>query len=126
MAQLQQFWCYGFSNPNYTHTAKLELEKPTNSSSTTRLPAPKLNDLLNPLDPDEANPTFDIRDPYGAAELEKDDEDSEEEQGHEGQTPPPHEQSKPLGTHSLAFQSGFLHEDGSEGEDNETSPLASK
>jgi hypothetical protein len=48
MAQLQQYWCYGFTNPKYSHTATLTLPKTKPSAQPIQLPAPTLNDLLNP------------------------------------------------------------------------------
>ncbi|KAJ3858245.1 hypothetical protein EV359DRAFT_88031 [Lentinula novae-zelandiae] len=83
MAQLQQYWQYGFLDPKYTHTARLDLDQPS-TSSTIQLPAPTLNDLLNPAGPeiDEENLSLNISDPYGATALEdgenKDDEEMDD------------------------------------------------
>ncbi|KAJ3978726.1 hypothetical protein F5890DRAFT_1238675 [Lentinula detonsa] len=61
MAQLQQFWRYGFSDPKYTHTAKLDLKQMDNGGATIQLPTPKIQDLLNPVHSDSAeNPSFNI------------------------------------------------------------------
>ncbi|KAJ3913026.1 ribonuclease H-like domain-containing protein [Lentinula edodes] len=83
MAQLQQYWRYGFSDPRYTHTARLELDNSSAHNLTQiQLPAPTLNDLLNPAQPNTTNenPSFDISDPYGAKALDEE-EDSEDKSG---------------------------------------------
>ncbi|KAF9059064.1 hypothetical protein BDP27DRAFT_1371901 [Rhodocollybia butyracea] len=88
MAQLQQYWRYGFSDPTYTHTARLELANPS-TSNTIQLPAPTLHDLLNPAGPetDVKNPSFDISDPYGTKALDNE-EDSDEDDTEMEQDPP--------------------------------------
>jgi hypothetical protein len=48
MAQLQQYWNHGFSNPNYIHKARLTIPKTQNHLTTIVLPPPTLQDLLNP------------------------------------------------------------------------------
>ena len=54
MAQLQQYWNHGFSNPNYNHKARLTIPKSQtpNHPTTIVLPAPSLRDLLNPATSD--------------------------------------------------------------------------
>ncbi|KAH7879238.1 uncharacterized protein C8R40DRAFT_1085678 [Lentinula edodes] len=88
MAQLQQYWRYGFSDPKYTHTARLDLDQPSTSSSI-QLPAPTLNDLLNPAGPeiDEENLSFNISDPYGATALEDGENEDDEEMDDTGVIP---------------------------------------
>ena len=53
MAQLQQFWNHGFSDPNYTHKARLTIPKSKSHPNTMVLPPPTLQDLLNPAPTDE-------------------------------------------------------------------------
>ncbi|KAJ4486622.1 hypothetical protein C8J55DRAFT_487596 [Lentinula edodes] len=91
MAQLQQYWRYGFSDPRYTHTARLELDHSSAHNLTQiQLPAPTLNDLLNPAQPNttDENLSFDISDPYGAKALDEE-EDSEDENGTDDMDGPP-------------------------------------
>ena len=54
MAQLQQYWNHGFSNPNYTHKAKLTIPECQSQPTTIMLPPPSLQDLLNPAPTNEA------------------------------------------------------------------------
>jgi hypothetical protein len=81
MAQLQQYWRYGFTNPKYSHTATLTLPKTKPLAQPIQLPTPTLNDLLNPTPADSEESIFMLSDPYGAQALddEEDDEDSEDE-----------------------------------------------
>jgi hypothetical protein len=48
MAQLQQYWNHGFSNPNYNHKARLTIPKSQAHPTTIVLPPTTLQDLLNP------------------------------------------------------------------------------
>ena len=48
MAQLQQYWNHGFSNPNYNHKARPTIPKSQTHPTTIVLPPPTLQDLLNP------------------------------------------------------------------------------
>jgi len=80
MAQLQDHWTYGLEASTSTHTAALQLLKPRNSKSF-HLPAPQLQDLLNPTPLDgsddmDSKPTFVFNDPYSTNLLD-DDNDSE-------------------------------------------------
>ncbi|KAF7980497.1 hypothetical protein HWV62_37998 [Athelia sp. TMB] len=77
LAQLQQHWTYGFEDPTYTHTASLRLPK-ANPSSAIHLPAPTLQDLLNPTAADE-DLLFNHPDPYGAEFLNDGDESDSDE-----------------------------------------------
>ena len=54
MAQLQQYWNHGFSNPNYTHKAKLTIPECQSQPTTIVLPPPSLQDLLNPAPTNKA------------------------------------------------------------------------
>ena len=78
MAQLRDHWIYGLDKPSYTHTAALQLPKTHTSLLSICLPAPTLQDLLNPASADEEEPSFICDDPYGAAALEDDDESDDE------------------------------------------------
>jgi hypothetical protein len=82
MAQLQQYWCNGFTNPKYSHTATLTLSKTKPSAQPFQLPAPNLNNLLNPTLADSEESIFMLSDPYGTQALddEEDDEDSEDKE----------------------------------------------
>lgn len=78
MAKLQDFWRYGLGSPGSEHSATLKLPtKP--KSETVHLPAPTIEDLLNPAPPSE-EPEFLIANPYGiqALDAEENDEDSED------------------------------------------------
>lgn len=80
MVQLQQYWRYGYTDQKYTHSASLTLPKLSAPSESIQLPAPTLNDLLNPanhFEPEEA--IFAIHDPYGTRALDKEEEDEDEE-----------------------------------------------
>lgn len=81
MAQLQQYWRYGFTNPKYSHTATLTLPKTKPSAQPIQQPTPTLNDLLNPALADSEESIFMPSDPYGAFTLDdkEDGEDSEDE-----------------------------------------------
>jgi hypothetical protein len=72
MAQLQQYWTDGIggTTSKYTHKAHLTLPKSQSQATSITLPAPSLQDLLNP-DPacDDSNVETD---PYGAAFFEDD------------------------------------------------------
>ena len=74
MAQLQQYWTDGIggTTSKYTHKAHLTLPKSQSQATATTitLPAPSLQDLLNP-DPANDDSLFE-NDPYGAAFLEDD------------------------------------------------------
>ena len=75
MAQLQQYWTDGIggTTSKYTHKAHLTLPKLQTQASSITLPAPSLQDLLNP---DQASKDSTVEtDPYGA-EFLKDDEDN--------------------------------------------------
>jgi hypothetical protein len=48
MAQLQQYWNHGFSDPNYIHKARLTIPKSQTHPTIIVLPPPTLQDLLNP------------------------------------------------------------------------------
>lgn len=75
MAQLQQYWTTGIGGTaKYKHNAHLTLPKPQTQPTTITLPAPTLQDLLNPESSDED--LADI-DPYGAAFLDDGDSDDE-------------------------------------------------
>ena len=83
MAQLQDHWTYGLEASTSTHTAALQLPKTGNTAQSLHLPAPQLQDLLNPAPLDSSDnlnsePTFMFKDPYGASLLD-DDNDSETE-----------------------------------------------
>jgi hypothetical protein len=85
MAQLQQYWNHGFSNPNYNHKARLTIPKSQTHPTTIMLPPPTLQDLLNPapsMDSEldgpgdsESVPTT-ADEMYGAAFDEGDDDES--------------------------------------------------
>ncbi|KAF9059345.1 hypothetical protein BDP27DRAFT_1371607 [Rhodocollybia butyracea] len=78
MVQLQQYWRYGFLDRKYSHSASLSLPKLKVPSDSIQLPAPTLNDLLNPADPLEPEESmFDVRDPYGVEKLERDEADDD-------------------------------------------------
>jgi hypothetical protein len=82
MAQLQQFWNHGFSNPNYNHKARLTIPISQTHPTTIVLPPPTLQDLLNPVpgDPNdnmsESAPTTTAEEMYGAVFEEGDDDES--------------------------------------------------
>jgi hypothetical protein len=77
MAQLQEFWTYGFDTPEYTHSAHLKLPE-HEMAPIVQLPTPSLQDLLNPV-VDEEEPQFNNPDPYDFAKLgDEDDEDGPE------------------------------------------------
>ena len=83
MAQLQDHWTYGLEASTSTHTAALQLPKTGNTAQSLHLPAPRLQDLLNPAPLDGSDnpnfePTFMFKDPYGASLLD-DDNDSDTE-----------------------------------------------
>ena len=69
MTQLHDHWTYGLESPTYTHTATLCLPKPQNAPKTIHLPAPTLQDLLNPA-PAHEEPSFFCANPYGAQDLD--------------------------------------------------------
>ena len=76
MAQLQQYWTGGIgqSDSKYTHTAHLNLPKPQSQPTSITLPAPTLQDLLNPA------PTDTLDDPYGAELLDDDNNSSDDDE----------------------------------------------
>jgi hypothetical protein len=85
MAQLQQYWNHGFSNPNYNHKARLTIPKSQTHPTTIVLPPPTLQDLLNPVpsadgpgDSDDhlLAPTTTAEEMYGATFDEGDDDES--------------------------------------------------
>lgn len=87
MAQLQQYWNHGFSNPNYIHKARLTIPKSQTHPTTIVLPPPTLHDLLNPAPsmdgPGDSNdylsesaPTTTAEEMYGAVFDEGDDDES--------------------------------------------------
>jgi hypothetical protein len=75
MAQLRDHWIYSLNKLLYTHTAALQLLKTHTSPSSICLPAPTLQDLLNPASADEEEPSFICDDLYSTAALEDDDGD---------------------------------------------------
>ena len=77
MAQLHDHWTYGLDAPKSTHTAALHL--PTSKPSCVHLPAPTLQDLMNPSSASDKleEPSFICDDPYGTAMLD-DDEDADD------------------------------------------------
>ena len=79
MGQLHDHWTYGLDAPKSTHTAALLL--PTSTPSHVHLPAPTLQDLMNPLSASNKleEPSFICDDPYGTAMLDDDDDDENEE-----------------------------------------------
>jgi hypothetical protein len=83
MAQLQDHWTYGLEASTSTHAAALQLPKSRNTAQSLCLPAPRLQDLLNPAPlnsngDENSETTFMLDDPYGANLLDEDD-DSETE-----------------------------------------------
>jgi hypothetical protein len=82
MAQLQQYWNHGFSNPNYNHKARLTIPKSQTHPTTIVLPPPTLQDLLNPASSDHDGPgasdapTITAEEMYGATFDEGDDDES--------------------------------------------------
>jgi hypothetical protein len=76
MAKLQDYWRYGLGSPGSEHSATLKLPKAPKSTSV-HLPAPTLQDLLNPALPDE-EPEFLIADPYGIQALGAEEDDEED------------------------------------------------
>lgn len=78
MAQLQDHWTYGLESPAYTHSAVLHLPKPEIVPKTIHLPAPTLQDLLNPLTANNDESVFITSDPYGAESLEDDESEAED------------------------------------------------
>jgi len=77
MAQLHDHWTYGLDAPKSTHTAALHL--PTLKPSCVHLPAPTLQDLMNPSSASDKleEPPFICDDPYGTPMLD-DDEDADD------------------------------------------------
>jgi hypothetical protein len=75
MAQLHDYWTYGLDAPKSTHTATLHL--PMSTPSHVHLPAPTLQDLMNPSSASDEveEPSFICDDPYGTAMLDDDDDD---------------------------------------------------
>jgi hypothetical protein len=79
MAQLQQYWTNGIggTTSKYTHKAHLTLPKSQSQATSITLPAPTLQDLLNP---ESANDDSIVdTDPYGAAFLEDDECEDEDD-----------------------------------------------
>ena len=84
MAQLQQYWNHGFSNPNYNHKARLTIPKSQTHPTTIMLPPPTLQDLLNPMPSmdeslaadSESNDITTMEEMYGAVLDEGDDDES--------------------------------------------------
>ena len=84
MAQLQQYWNHGFSNPNYNHKARLTIPKSQTHPTTIVLPPPTLQDLLNPMPSmdeslaadSESNDITTMEEMYGAVLDEGDDDES--------------------------------------------------
>lgn len=74
MTQLQQYWTRGIgqSDSKYTHTAHLSLPKSKSQPTSIALPAPTLDDLLNPA-PTNNNDT------YEASFFEEDDDSDDED-----------------------------------------------
>jgi hypothetical protein len=77
MAQLHNHWTYGLESPMYTHTATLHLPKPQTAPKTIHLPAPTLQDLLNPA-PANEELSFICADPYGTQDLNDDESEAED------------------------------------------------
>ncbi|KAJ7784033.1 hypothetical protein B0H14DRAFT_3507050 [Mycena olivaceomarginata] len=81
MGILEKYWKYSFNNSGiYTHTSRLSLDNFDGDTlpPTRTLPAPSLQDLLNPipLDPTLSEATlFSNPDPYGQAALDEDEDD---------------------------------------------------
>ena len=84
MAQLQQYWNNGFSDPNYKHKARLTIPKSQTVPATIVLPPPTLQDLLNPApshgvdsggDADDT-PAATAEEMYGAGFDDGDDDES--------------------------------------------------
>ena len=78
MAQLQQYWTDGIggTTSKYTHKAHLTLPKSQSQVRSITLPAPSLQDLLNP---DQTNEDSTVEtDPYGAEFLEDDEDDTDD------------------------------------------------
>jgi hypothetical protein len=78
MAQLHDNWTYGLESPAYAHKATLQLPTFQTTPKSIRLPAPTLQDLLNPASLDE-EPSFFVNDPYNVAALDKEEEFEEED-----------------------------------------------
>ena len=78
MAQLHDHWTYGLESPEYTHKATLQLPTAQSTPKSICLPAPTLQDLLNPVSLDDEEPSFFVNDPYNAASLD-DNEDEDDE-----------------------------------------------
>jgi hypothetical protein len=78
MAQLHDHWTYGLESPKYTHKATLQLPTAQSTPKSICLPAPTLQDLLNPVSLDDEEPSFFVNDPYNAASLD-DSEDKDDE-----------------------------------------------
>jgi hypothetical protein len=79
MAQLQQYWTDGIggTTSKYTHKAHLTLPKSQATVTSITLPAPSLQDLLNP---DPANDDSILEnDPYVVAFLEDDECEGEDD-----------------------------------------------
>ena len=76
MAKLQDYWRYGLGSPGSEHSATLKLPKAPKSTSV-HLPAPTLQNLLNPAPPNE-EPEFLIADPYGVQALGAEEDDEED------------------------------------------------
>jgi hypothetical protein len=86
MAQLQQYWNHGFSDPNYNHKARLTIPTTQTHPTTIVLPPPTLQDLLNPASSDGPGdsddhtsmsaPTTTAEEMYGARFDEGDDDES--------------------------------------------------
>ena len=77
MAQLQQYWTNGIggTTSKYTHNAHLTLPKSQSQATSITLPAPSLQDLLNPANDDSTAEN----DPYGAGFLEGDECEDEDD-----------------------------------------------
>ena len=74
MAQLHDYWTYGLDAPKSTRTAALHL--PTSTPLHVHLPAPTLQDPMNPSSASDKleEPSFICDDPYGTAMLDEDED----------------------------------------------------
>jgi len=76
MAQLHNHWTYGLESPMYTHTLSSPA-KPQTAPKNIHLPAPTLQDLLNPA-PANEELSFICADPYGTQDLNDDESEAED------------------------------------------------
>ena len=82
MAQLQQYWNHGFSNPNYNHKARLTIPRSQTHPTTIALPPPTLQDLLNPT------PSMDDSDDHLSAPTAEEMYGATFDEGDEDESPP--------------------------------------